>query len=173
MYNKKIKLCIHKALGYVYFCDREHPLADITGFVYYHRHMASIREHRWLSSNEVVHHIDGNRQNNDPLNLSVTTKSGHCRLHREIENKGCEFCQRTFRPVNSKMRFCSPPCAYLSSRKIILSKEDLERMVHEKPITHIANEIEVSDVAIHKLCKKLKITKLPRGYWSKRNARIA
>lgn len=33
-----------------------------------------------------VHHIDGNRTNNDPDNLAVTTKSGHNRIHKRYRH---------------------------------------------------------------------------------------
>ena len=29
----------------------------------------------------IVHHIDGNKRNNDPSNLAVMTQSEHCRIH--------------------------------------------------------------------------------------------
>lgn len=37
---------------------------------------------RRLLDDEVVHHIDGNRSNNDISNLALVTKVGHARLHR-------------------------------------------------------------------------------------------
>lgn len=37
---------------------------------------------RKLKHDEVVHHIDGNRTNNDSNNLALLTRSGHARLHR-------------------------------------------------------------------------------------------
>lgn len=40
---------------------------------------------RKLTKNEIVHHIDGNKLNNDPSNLQVMTKAEHTRLHM---NKG-------------------------------------------------------------------------------------
>lgn len=36
---------------------------------------------RTLGYNEVVHHIDGNKLNNDPANLTVMTRSEHAKLH--------------------------------------------------------------------------------------------
>lgn len=37
---------------------------------------------RRLLSDEHVHHIDGNRLNNESNNLALVTRSGHARLHR-------------------------------------------------------------------------------------------
>lgn len=39
---------------------------------------------RKLNKNEVVHHIDGNRDNNNPDNLSVLTNDEHIKLHHRI-----------------------------------------------------------------------------------------
>jgi len=47
----------------------------------------TIDEHRLKANakdkgyNTVVHHIDGNKLNNDPLNLCLMTRSEHCKLH--------------------------------------------------------------------------------------------
>jgi len=47
-----------------------------------HRLVAEAMIGRRLSPSEVVHHIDGNRHNNDPKNLQVITQSEHIALHR-------------------------------------------------------------------------------------------
>lgn len=55
-----------------------------------HRIIAEEMLGRKLLSNEIVHHIDGNSQNNDPSNLQVMTQSEHCRLH--FKKRGDEKC---------------------------------------------------------------------------------
>jgi hypothetical protein len=47
-----------------------------------HRHVVQLREGRTLSSNEIVHHIDGDPLNNDPNNLAILSRSEHQRLHQ-------------------------------------------------------------------------------------------
>jgi hypothetical protein len=48
-----------------------HPLADVRGYAYEHRVVAQQKIGRALLPGEQVHHIDGNKQNNDPRNLEV------------------------------------------------------------------------------------------------------
>jgi len=43
---------------------------------------------RKLLPNEIVHHRDGNKWNNDPSNLLVITQSEHLRLHNHIRWHG-------------------------------------------------------------------------------------
>ncbi len=46
-----------------------------------HRIVAEEKLGRPLKKGEIVHHIDGNKRNNDPSNLMVMTQSEHCRIH--------------------------------------------------------------------------------------------
>lgn len=46
-----------------------------------HRVVAEQILGRPLKSDEVVHHIDGNKRNNDPSNLQIMTQSEHVKLH--------------------------------------------------------------------------------------------
>ena len=47
-----------------------------------HRQIAEQKLGRPLRKGEVVHHIDGNKQNNDPANLAILPSQGdHARLH--------------------------------------------------------------------------------------------
>ena len=78
--------------GYVLIYDETHPFRNGDGNVFEHRIIAEkyllndensveINGKMYLSPEYVVHHIDGNKQNNDVSNLSVMTKGEHSRLH--------------------------------------------------------------------------------------------
>lgn len=62
--------------GYIAFTRGEHKFRGV------HVILMEERLGRRILPDEVVHHIDGNRQNNDANNLALCTKSGHTRLHR-------------------------------------------------------------------------------------------
>lgn len=59
-----------------------HPLADSRGYAYEHRIVATEKIGRAIRPDEHVHHIDGNKLNNDPANLEVVTAAAHRREHR-------------------------------------------------------------------------------------------
>lgn len=67
--------------GYVYVYAPEHPEANTRGYVYEHRVVAEQSIGRRLLENEVVHHKDEVRSNNNPDNLQVMDKADHARLH--------------------------------------------------------------------------------------------
>jgi hypothetical protein len=47
------------------------------------------------------------------------------------------------------------------------SKEELFKLLWEKPTIHIAKDYNVSDKAVEKWAKKYSLDKPPRGYWTK------
>lgn len=49
----------------------------------------------------------------------------------------------------------------------IYDRETLYKEIWAAPVTEIAKRYQVSDVAIHKVCKSLNIPRPPRGYWAK------
>ena len=55
------------------------------GNVKEHRYIMEQLLERKLKPNEIVHHIDGNKENNDINNLQVMTRGEHSKLHREKE----------------------------------------------------------------------------------------
>lgn len=52
----------------------------------------------------------------------------------------------------------------------VYDRETLYREVWEAPVTEVAKRYQVSDVAIHKVCKSLEIPTPPAGYWAKLRA---
>jgi hypothetical protein len=57
--------------------------ARSNGFSPVHRDVASQKIGRPIGEDEVVHHIDGNKQNNKPKNLKVMTKQEHYEIHNK------------------------------------------------------------------------------------------
>lgn len=72
--------------GYVEIKVAGYPYTNSRGYVYEHRYVVEQHIGRFLRKNEVVHHIDGNKQNNDISNLMILTNSEHIKLHSILEN---------------------------------------------------------------------------------------
>jgi hypothetical protein len=156
MYDKEIR-CTNTNRGYLYFCDSGHPLADINGRVYLHRHLASIKLGRWVTSEEVVHHIDENKLNNSDDNLQVLSSSEHASIHA-IE-KGlkltqvlhCLNCGSSFKQDSTKQIFCSKECSSLSQVKDkTITKELLDKLIPTMTWTKLGQLFGYSDNGIKK-----------------------
>ena len=59
-----------------------------------HRYIVEQMLGRKLDTNEVVHHKDGDKWNNDPSNLEVMTREEHTRLHQTGRKYGEEMRQK-------------------------------------------------------------------------------
>jgi hypothetical protein len=168
---KEDELRLDKTLGYIYFLDKKHPLARGTAYsVYYHRHVASVKEGKWLSSEEVVHHIDGNKQNNKPENLQVMTSTEHGKLHgnSSLVDILCKHCNTPFSQKDRKQKFCSVPCAVKYSTKLDgLTKEELEYLIWTQPYTSLAKQFNCSDNGIRKWARRLQCTMPPSMFHNK------
>ena len=71
------------ATGYVYVSKPEHPNADKRGYVREHVLVMSDKIGRAISPDEVVHHINGIRNDNSPENLQLMKRSIHNSLHHK------------------------------------------------------------------------------------------
>ena len=80
--------------GYVWIYRPEHPKSNPIGYVQEHRIVAEEKTGRSLTSKEVVHHIDGDKQNNEPDNLQVMTRSEHLKLHWGAYAENVQLRQR-------------------------------------------------------------------------------
>lgn len=68
--------------GYLVNCS------DRNNRYHIHRRVMEEKLGRKLTSNEIVHHIDGNKLNNDPSNLIIVTRKEHIKIHREDLKEG-------------------------------------------------------------------------------------
>lgn len=69
--------------GYRCVYRPDHPRRHPNGYVYEHIIVAEEKIGRLLLPGEVVHHIDGQKQNNAPDNLDVlASQTEHLRLHK-------------------------------------------------------------------------------------------
>ena len=134
--HKKIRICN----GYRVVYQPDHPNAMSSdswkGYVYEHIYVMSKEIDRPLCKGEVVHHLDGNRDNNRKSNLILLTSSHHSRLHCWIKNtpskvglnfkeaatkiNKCQFCDS---PLDAgQIKYCSRSCA-----------AKLQNVKHNKP----------------------------------------
>lgn len=85
----------------------------------------------------------------------------------------CPTCKQKFEITANKKVYCSQQCANKSEftrtlkGKNKISKEDLAKLIWEKPALEIAKELGVSSNAVKKWCKSYGIETPGRGYWAK------
>lgn len=146
-----------------------HPTAMADGWMKEHRYIAEIKLGRLLKSEEVVHHIDEDKFNNDPNNLMVfKTNADHSAFHMGCEavldgdvywcpNKNdhislCPECNKRYMEKKSKM--CTY-CYHLLSRKVKdrPSKEELFELLKKQTFITVGKIYGVSDNTVRKWCR--------------------
>ena len=77
------------ASGYTYVFAPDHPRATKDGYVFKHI-LAYEKYHDCIVNRDIfcVHHIDGNKENNEKDNLLLMTKSEHMRYHATHRKRG-------------------------------------------------------------------------------------
>lgn len=97
---------IRRTNGYVYEYAPDHPQArkgsEMPGFVFQHRLVWEQINGRFLRNEEVVHHVNGIRDDNRPENLVALTKSAHCKSHAEDHQRGCS--EESRRKISEAMK---------------------------------------------------------------------
>lgn len=69
--------------GYIYVYAPDHPYAGTNNAVAEHRLVIEKKIGRYLTPDEVVHHLDGNKKNNHPDNLVLYKRGQHVSKHWE------------------------------------------------------------------------------------------
>lgn len=113
---------VKRLKGYNLIYMPEHPNAmqdkGFEGYVYEHVHVLEQKLGRYLTSDEVVHHKDGFRDNNSLDNLLLLTKEEYKKLIDNIKSSGndlveitCSQCENSFKTTVSDCNvFCSKAC---------------------------------------------------------------
>jgi len=88
----------------------------------------------------------------------------------------CEYCGKTFEKSSNNQFYCSIDCSNKSPKNKLykgkdkISKDELMKLVWEKPATEIAAQLGVSSKSIKKWCVQYGIETPSRGYWAKKYA---
>lgn len=152
-----MELTIDKTLGYAYFMEKGHPLADKKGRVWYHRFVASKKIGRWLRPEEIAHHVNEDRSDNSEGNIEVLpNQAEHARRHHAEKGhfarpvKACAVCGEESR----NKRYCSPECSAKGSRRVKRpGREVLVEMLRMESVCAVARRFGVTDNAVRKWLK--------------------
>jgi len=71
--------------GYIKTYAPDHPFPRRGGYILEHVRKVEIKIGRRIGKNECVHHVDGDRQNNNIDNLILMQKSKHSSEHRRLD----------------------------------------------------------------------------------------
>ena len=87
----------------------DHPYA-CHGYVYQHRLVMEKVLGRYLEPHEIVHHLDGDPDNNDPSNLWVLGNGEHTRLHHRLSARvpTAGFTSPPVTPAAARSSFPAP-----------------------------------------------------------------
>lgn len=159
---------------YEYIIDKFHPRASSEGCVYVHVIVAEQKLGRFLLPEEVVHHKDLNKLNNDPENIMVFASiADHSRFHGNN-------CDESLLSINSNGAYVYPQkkyycidCGAETTRYAMRCKSCFEKQrIHDRKVerpsaeklfnvlselhgnfTKVGKMFNVSDNAVRKWCK--------------------
>ena len=152
------------ANGYVLVWNPNHPRANVSGMVYEHILMAEKKLGRYLTPEEVVHHINHVRNDNRPENLLVfSTKADHTAFHM-----GCELiynldgtvragrkkyiCKSCGALIDNHAKLCAK-CHRASVQKMWPTRDYLKNLIRTIPFEEIGKMFNVTGNAVRKWCK--------------------
>jgi hypothetical protein len=123
-----------------------------------------------------IDHINGIGTDNNIENLRFICGNCHIQTDNFGSKNTASFINKKFTVKIEKIKTLKPSeinpdwrhQPKIGTRKIKRpSKEDLEKLLWEKPTSQLAIDFGVSDKSIEKWAKSYGIAKPPRGYWAK------
>jgi hypothetical protein len=86
--------------GYWYLYRPDHPFSTKEGYVAEHRLVMEEHLGRYLTTEEQVHHISGDREDNSLSNLQLLSATEHSRLH----NTGRVLSEESRRKISESLK---------------------------------------------------------------------
>lgn len=159
----KLSTCYDKKRGYEVAYYPSHPNASTSGLVYVHRLVMENSLNRFLINDEIVHHKDKNKSNNNIKNLELMTNAEHSKHHSPGDAiigtlRVCLACQKEYTVITRNQKLCSMNCKRKNEEKIEWpSIELILKKLETMPMTTLAKELGVSDNAIRHRLKRRSI----------------
>jgi len=148
----------------------EHPFSykgRMGGYVYEHRLIIEQKIKKFLPRKTIVHHIDGNKHNNNIDNLQIMPHSHHTSLHKNKDKKvsehfvshnkkTCIGCNKYFETKRKDQQYCSVECMNKKRSEHLPDKITLKNKIIQLNgnFARVGKEYGVTDNAVRKWCKK-------------------